>query len=135
VLHLASLDQILYRAGYVFNRHVGVRAMLVKQVDSFHSQPLERSLSHPFDLLGPAIQAEAGVRTLDGIMPVTELGTDYNLTTEGFQRFPEEFFVSKRTIHFSCVKEGNPTLDGCTQEGNHFLLIGGSIAKAHAHAA
>ncbi len=34
MLHLAGLDQFLHRPGDVFDRHVRVRAVLVKQIDA-----------------------------------------------------------------------------------------------------
>src|SRR6478672_1591735 len=44
VLDLTLLDQILHRAGDVFDRHVRVNSMLIEQVDDIDSEPLERAL-------------------------------------------------------------------------------------------
>ena len=47
VLHLALLDQLLDRAGDVFDRHVRVDAMLIEQVDAVGPQALERRRRRP----------------------------------------------------------------------------------------
>ncbi len=41
VLHLAGLNQLLHRAGYVFDGHVRVNAVLVEQVDGFYPESPE----------------------------------------------------------------------------------------------
>ena len=60
VLDLACLNQILDRASHIFHRHIWIGTVLVEQVDDFDSQALERSLSHPLDLLWAAIHPNAG---------------------------------------------------------------------------
>ena len=56
MLDLACLDQILHRPGHIFDGHVRVGPVLVKQIDGLDPQALERSLGHPLDLLWPAVQ-------------------------------------------------------------------------------
>jgi hypothetical protein len=40
VLHLPLRDQLLDRSGDVFDRHLGIDAMLVEKVDRLDAQPL-----------------------------------------------------------------------------------------------
>ncbi len=56
VLHLALLDQILHRSGHIFDRHVGVNAVLVEQIDDIGLEPLERCFGDLLDVLRPAVQ-------------------------------------------------------------------------------
>ena len=57
VLDLAFPDQILDRAGHIFDGHVRVGPVLVEQIDGLDPQALERGLGDPLDLLRPAVQA------------------------------------------------------------------------------
>ncbi|MNT35349.1 hypothetical protein D3C72_1713750 [compost metagenome] len=40
VLHLPFLDQRLHRTGDVFNRHIGIHPVLIKQIDRFDVKTL-----------------------------------------------------------------------------------------------
>src|SRR4051812_10936725 len=42
IFDLAVRDQVLHRAGHVFDRHIGVNAMLIEQVDAVGPEALER---------------------------------------------------------------------------------------------
>ncbi len=57
VLDLACLDQVLHRSRHIFDGHVRVNPVLVKQINGLNPEALERSLGDPLDLLWPAVQA------------------------------------------------------------------------------
>lgn len=65
---LACLNQIFYRAGHLFDGHIWIRAVLVKEVNSVCPKPLERCLGNSLDLLRSAIQANPGSRPLVAIV-------------------------------------------------------------------
>jgi hypothetical protein len=52
VLDLALLDQVFHRSSHVFDRHVGIDAMLIEQVDRFDLESLERGLGNLLDVFG-----------------------------------------------------------------------------------
>ena len=56
VLHLALLNQFFHRSRNVFDRHVGVNAVLIEQVDDIGLQALERGLGDFLDVFWPAVQ-------------------------------------------------------------------------------
>src|SRR5439155_1732073 len=58
VLHLACSNQFLHRTGDVFNRHAGIDAVLVEQINHIRPESLQRSFSNLFDVLWPTIQAD-----------------------------------------------------------------------------
>src|SRR5208282_461444 len=96
VLDLPLLNQILYRASYVFDRHVRVNTMLIKQVDDIKPEALKRALDGLLDVLRPAVQARrtfhpAGIEIRTEVKP--ELGGDHHLVTEGSEGFAHELFV------------------------------------------
>ena len=74
VLNLTFLNQVLHRSRDVFDRHVGVDAVLIKQIDNVGLEALERSLSDLLDVVGPAVQSPP-FRCL-GINIETEFGRD-----------------------------------------------------------
>src|SRR5260370_35507398 len=49
VLHLALLDEVFHGSGAVFDRHVGIYAVLVEQIDNIGLEALERCLSDLLD--------------------------------------------------------------------------------------
>jgi hypothetical protein len=44
VFDLALLDQLLHRAGDVFDRHIRINPVLIEQIDDIDPEPLERAL-------------------------------------------------------------------------------------------
>ena len=86
VLDLALLDQLLHRPGHVFDRHVGVDAVLIEQIDDVGLQPLERGLGDLLDMLRPAVEAARSGRGCR-IDVEAELRGDHHLLAERRQRF------------------------------------------------
>ena len=56
VLDLALLNQLLHRAGDVFDRHIRIDAVLIEEIDRIDLEPLERALGDLLDVLRPAVQ-------------------------------------------------------------------------------
>ena len=56
MLDLALLDQVLDRSRHVFDRHVGIDAVLIEQIDAVGPEPLQRGLGDLPDVLRPAVQ-------------------------------------------------------------------------------
>ncbi|MFB9183776.1 hypothetical protein ACFFX1_37075 [Dactylosporangium sucinum] len=60
VAQLAGLHEFADGAGDVLDRHVGVDAVLLEQVDGASLQSAQRRVSDPFDLLGTAVKPTEG---------------------------------------------------------------------------
>ena len=58
------LDQILDRAGHVLDRHVGIDAMLIEEVDA-SVLAASACVRHLLDVVGPAVQAVARAVRVD----------------------------------------------------------------------
>jgi hypothetical protein len=79
VLHLALLDQVLHRAGHVFDRHVRIDAVLIEQVDGVGPSRLSEPSADLLDVLGPAVQAglpparwlEVGIESKPNLVAIT----------------------------------------------------------------
>lgn len=65
-------DEILDRAGNVFDRHLRVDAVLVEEIDTIGAQAAQAAVDSALDVLGPAVQANAQLAGL-GIDVETEL--------------------------------------------------------------
>ena len=126
-------DQVLHRARDVLDRHVGVDAVLVEQIDGVDLEPLERRVDHLLDVLRPTIEAPLLARRIEF---KAELGCDHDLLADRGKRFAHELFVPERAVGLGGVEEGDAAVDGRSNQRDHLLLVGGRpVAEAHAHAA
>ena len=131
VLHLPRLNQFLHRSRHVFDRHVGIDAVLIEQVDDLGLESLQRAFDALLDVLGPAILHLLPV----GIDGDAELGGDHHLATEGRQAFAHQLFVRERAVDLGRVEKGDATFDGGMEQRDHLLLIGRrAVGHAHPHA-
>jgi hypothetical protein len=132
VLDLAFVDQLLDRAGDVFDRDVRVDAVLVEQVDVVRPEPLQRAVDARADGLGAAVEAvfAAAAEEVEA-----ELGRDHDLVAHRFERLADEFFVRERPVHLRRVEERDPALDGVADQPDPVLLRREwreRLAEAHA---
>ena len=102
VLHFALLNQLLYRAGDVFDGHFEIDAMLIEEIDGVGLEALERSLRNFFDVLRAAIER---ARWSDRFEP--KLGGDRHLFAKRREGFAHQFFVDVSAVDFGCVEEGD----------------------------
>ncbi len=109
VLHLAGLDQLLDRAGDVFDRHLRVDPVLVVEVESLDAEPLQRAFDDLLDDLGPARHPSPGL-PLDRIDVPAELGGDHHLVPIRGESLADEFLVRVRTVDLGRVEEGDTTI-------------------------
>ena len=134
MLHLASLDQVLYRACDVFDGHIRVNPVLIKQIDGLNPESLERVLGDPFDMLWTAVQP-AQILSFDRVQIEAELGGDHHFSLERLDPLAHQFFVGEWTIDFSGVEEGDATLNRLVKKSDHLLLVGNWVfIMAHSHA-
>jgi hypothetical protein len=77
--HLPSLDEVFDGSGDVFDRDLGVDAVLVEQVDVVGAQPSQRALDGLGEVLGAAIEPGAG----GAVVAEAELGGNHDLIADG----------------------------------------------------
>jgi len=132
VPHLALLNQILHRSRHIFDRHVGINAVLIEEVNVIRPEALERSLGNGLDLLRLAVQAD----DLAALNLETKLARDQNLMTHWCQGFADQFFIGMRSIGFSRIKERDAAVHTGANCVDAILLAGcRAQAKAQPHAA
>lgn len=100
----ALLDQLLDGAGDLLDRHVGIDAMLVEQVDPVGAQPPQRVLDARTDRLRAAVEPglAAGAEEVEA-----ELGRDHDLVADWFERLTDQLLVVERPVHLRGVEQGD----------------------------
>src|SRR6476660_6305268 len=134
MLDLAFGDQVADGSGDIFDRHVGIDAMLVQQIDDLNTQSLQRSLGGLAD--GVPMAAQAGVRLGRWIDCKAELGRNSDLVAHVAQSFADNLLVGKGTIDFGGIEEGDAQID-CRSDQRDALYVGERVAVSgiQAHAA
>ena len=131
---LPLADQIRHDANDVLDGNSRVDAVLIEEVNAVSSEAAERALDGLANMLGPAIQARH--RAVLDLEP--ELGRDSHAIALTRERASEQFLVGIRPVHLGRIKERDAKLDGPVDGGDGLApvaLFGGSVSKAHPHAA
>jgi hypothetical protein len=132
VEHLACANQFAHRTSHILDRHVGIDAVLIQQIDPIGPQPPQRCLDHFTNVLGTAVHAVLHALWAD---PESELGGDHHLVAHRHQSLTHQLFVGERPIHLGGVEQRHPTLRGGTQQRYHLAPVSwGAISVAHSHA-
>jgi hypothetical protein len=129
VLYFAFLDQVFYRARYVFHGDVWIYAVLVEQIDYIGVEALERGFGYRLDVLGAAIDSLRG--SCGGIELEAEFGSDCYLVAERSQSFAYEHFVGEGAVGFGSIEECYSALDCGANQGDAVVLVDcGAVAEA-----
>src|SRR5438128_12035211 len=113
VLHLALFDQFFHRASHVFDWHVRINAVLIKQIDGIDLEALERCIRDLLDMLWAAVEAwrslhPSGIELRIKIKP--EFCCNHNLSAKGSEGFAYKFFICEWAVHFGSVEERDAAL-------------------------
>jgi len=131
---LAFPNQLLYRSSHVFDRHLRIDAVLIKEIDDIDLESSERALRDLPDVFRPAVHAPlfAGVR----IQLEAELGCDHDCFANGRECLAHQLLVRERAVDFRRVEEGDPAVDRRADQRNSFPPGDRpTVAVAQAHAA
>ena len=83
VFDLARLDQVFHRPRHVFDRNVGIDAVLIQEINHLRLEPLEGFFDDLLDVLGPAVEA----REICGEVEAVFRG-DHHLIRKGASALP-----------------------------------------------
>jgi len=116
-----------FTARDVFDRHVGIYAVLIEQIDDIGLEALERCLGDLLDVFWTTVLGQSnacsGPVSTNGIRLAPNLVAITNLVTKWGQRFAHEFFVCEGTIGFGGVEKCDATFDSRPDQRDHFLLV------------
>src|SRR5438552_10231414 len=130
MFHLSLGDQLLDRTGDILDRHAGIDAVLIVEVDGLDPQSSERALGDLANVLGAAVEdlLPVGPANLE-----PEFGGNHHLTTQGLERFAKELLVLE-TVYLRRVEERDATLGSSPNERGRLPAIGGGtipVTQSH----
>ena len=132
VADLAGLDQLGHRADGLLDRHGLVDAVLVVEVDVVDAEPLQRGVAGRADVLGAAVDADAGAV---GPALVAELGGQLDLVAAAGDGLADELLVGERAVHVGGVEEGDAEVEGAVDGRDRLGLVAAAVELRHPHAA
>jgi hypothetical protein len=134
MLDLALGDKFLDCARHVLDRHFGIDAMLVEQVDRVDAQPLQRRVADLSDVLGSVIHA--GLLARLWINREAEFGGDHHLVSYGLQGLTDNLLVGEGAVDLGGVEEGDAPIHRLADQRDA-LLLGQrvTVAEVQPHAA
>ena len=137
VEHLARLHELGHRADGLLDRHVGIDAVLVVEVDVVGAEPLQRAVDRAAHVLGRAVERADGRevagprRRLDA---PRELGGEDVLVAVALDRPPDELLVGHRPVELGRVEEVDPELQRALDRRDGLALVGRAVEGRHPHA-
>jgi hypothetical protein len=91
VQDLALGHQLLHRAGDIFDRHRGIGAVLVQQIDLIRPQAFEHLVDGQLDAVGKTVEARSALSSLEVDGP-PELRRDRDLVAKRCDTFAQDAF-------------------------------------------
>src|SRR5205823_5300230 len=132
---VANLSLVLeprHFADRIFDRHVGIDAVLIIEIDRVDPEPLEARVAGGADIFGVAAHAEElAIRPTH----IGELGGEEDLVAAAADRSADQLLVLERPVHVGGVEEGNALVERVMDGRNRLLVVAASVKLAHAHAA
>lgn len=110
-------DQIAHHARHIFNRHGGIDAALIEQLDVIGLQPLQRRLGHPADLRGLAVDA-ATAGSGHRVDVKAKFGGNPHMMAERGQRRADNLLVRPKAVSLGNVKEHDAKIIGIADQGD-----------------
>ena len=104
MLHFAFANQVLDRTGDVFDRNVGIDAVLVEEIDPIGLEARQRRLGYLADVLGSAIEPSL----LPVLEPEPELRRNDDLIPNRRERFANDLFIRERAVRSAVSKKVTP---------------------------
>ena len=131
VLDLAFANQIADRAGDIFDRHIGIDAVLIEKIDTVGLEPFQLCLNHFADVRGMAVEA--------GLLAVLELESEFRGDDDAIanrrERLADEIFVRERPVGFGRVEERDAGIDSGADDRDAVLATRRlPVAEADPHA-
>jgi len=124
-------DGLGHRSDGLLDRHAGVYAVLVPEIDVVDSESLEAALERAARVCGRAVDADAAHVLVELETP---LRRKLNLVAAVADRRADDFLVAQRAVDLGGVDEGDAEVDRAVdRRGTGFLgrrTVGGGDAHA-----
>src|SRR6185369_13595535 len=127
---LARLHAALHAAHGLLDRHLGIDAVLVVEVDDVHAEPLEAGVARLHDVLRAAVDHVGAARVLH----LAELGDEDHAVTPALERLAEQLLVVAPAVHVGRVDVIDAEVDGALDERDRLAVVGGPVHPRQPHA-
>ena len=117
---LARLDELGHGADGLLDRDILIDAVLVVQIDVVDPEAMEAGVAGLADVLGLAVDAEAGAIRL---ALVAELGRWLHLGAAARDGFADELLVREGAVHVGGVEEGHAEVEGAVDRVGGLLIV------------
>src|SRR5262249_36033309 len=129
--HLALFDETRHRANRVLDRHRGIDAVLVIEVDDIDAEPLEARLAGLNDIFGAAVDAIGAARPPG----LAEFRCDHAPAAAAVERAAQQFLVLSPAIHVRAVEMVAPELNRAMDEAHSSFVVARPVDAREGHAA
>ena len=133
VADLARVHQLGHRPDRLLDRHVGVDAVLVVEVDVVDPEAPQRRVAGRPHVVRAAVDA-AHARVV-GVAHDAELGGQHHLVAAVGDRPPDQLLVGARAVHVGGVEQRDPEVERAVDRRDRLGLVGAAVELRHAHAA
>src|SRR6266480_4553265 len=127
--YLALLDEPLHRAHRLLDRHLGIDAVLVIEIDRVNAEALQARLAGAHHVLGPAVDILLSLRSLH----LAELGGDDDAVAPAAQRSSEQLLVVPPAVHVGRVEEVDAFVERVVNDANRLFVIRDPVDARHRH--
>src|SRR6266849_4866408 len=132
ITDLARFHELSHRADGIFDRRIGIDAMLIVKIDSVGAEALQTGFASGADVFGTPGYFAPG--RIIGISHDSELGRDCYFVAPAANRFADQFLVAMRSVSVGGIPEGDAELERALQRVHRLRIVAGPVKIRHAHA-
>jgi hypothetical protein len=126
--YLAGVDELAHRTDGILDRHVGIDAMQVVEVDRLDTQPSKARVTGRACMLGRAVDAPRVGRFGDE----AELGREHDLVGPPREHSAEQLLVVALAVPVGGVEERHTEIERASQHGRRLCVVAWRVGHAHA---
>jgi hypothetical protein len=130
--YLALAHEFSHRSNRIFDRRVGIDAMLVIEVDDINPQPFQAFVAALAHIVRLSVDPQ---KLAVGSPHVAEFGSDNNIVALALDGLAEELLIGSHPIHIGRIEKIDTKLQGPVDGGDGFRIISARIELGHSHAA
>ena len=124
-------DQVADRPGNLFDRHLGIDAVLVVEVDMVGTQPFQRAFDRPANLFRTTAERLPPLR----VDPNAEFSGYDHLVANRRECLADQLLIGKRPVTLRRIEKGNTLFVSPADQGDHLVSVcRRTVAVAHTHA-